>query len=69
MSNTVTEAVLFGTLVVVETEDNAYLGTLAINPDGRVAVRTGLVGHPPLLDLDEIEAVTPAAEHYAVVGA
>lgn len=59
---------LFGTLVVLETADAAYLGCLRLRPDGRIAVHTGIVGQPPVVALDDIEAVTPAREHPAVVG-
>lgn len=59
---------LLGTLVVVETDDNAYLGTLEARPDGHVAVRTGLAGRLVVLPIDAIVSVIPAHRHPAVVG-
>jgi len=50
-------------LVVVETDDDHYLGTLDTAPDGRLWVRTGRRGHPIRLHKDDVIAITPAAHH------
>jgi formylmethanofuran dehydrogenase subunit C len=51
-----------GELVVVETEDDWFLGTAEMN-DGQVIVRNGYVGRPTILAVEDIERVIPAAEH------
>lgn len=59
---------LHGALVVVETEDNHYIGVAQVSREG-ITVRTGLPGHPPTIPLFQVTDVTPAAEHPLVVGA
>ncbi|GAC1611399.1 MAG: hypothetical protein NVS3B26_24010 [Mycobacteriales bacterium] len=51
-----------GELVVVETEDDHYLGTAEVQ-DWLLALRSGYVGRPVLLDLDDVRSVTPAFDH------
>lgn len=60
-----------GELVVVEAGDTAYLGTLKPLPGRgrRVAVRSGRVGRPVVLRMDEIDSVRPAAGHPDVIDA
>lgn len=60
--------VLQDQLVVVETEDNHYIGVADVSWTG-ITVRTGLPGHPVTIPLFAVEDVTPAAEHPLVVGA
>jgi hypothetical protein len=48
--------------VVVETEDDWFLGTVVLTADG-VVVRTGLVGRPTVLAPEEVLRVVPAAEY------
>ncbi len=52
-----------GQVVVVETEDEHYLGMLDVDGDGWLRVRTGFRGHPHLVDPDEVVSVTLAADH------
>lgn len=57
--------------MVVETEDDAMLGTVEVRSTGRtsvVIVRSGYVGRPVMLDADEVLRVTPAVEHPDVSG-
>lgn len=49
-------------LMVVETEDNVYLGTLDVN-DGQVTIRTGMTGRPPVIAVEDVLEVTPAERH------
>ena len=58
---------LFGRLVVVETDRDAYIGTLEMQPDGKVAVCTGLAGRRPVLSFDDIDEVHDAMTHPDVV--
>lgn len=53
-------------LMVVETEDDRYLGTLDVKGK-QVTIRTGLQGRPKVLDLADVLDVTPAAGHPDVV--
>lgn len=54
-----------GEFVVVETDNDWYLGTLRLHA-GRVTVYTGYTGRPPVIDVLDIESVTAAADHAAV---
>lgn len=58
-----------GELVVVEVGPTAYLGTLKPLPGRgrRVSVRSGLVGRPVVLRMDDIDSVVPANGHPDVV--
>jgi hypothetical protein len=50
------------TLMVVETEDNVWLGT--VKREGEtLTIYTGFAGRPKVLHLDEVECMTPADEH------
>jgi hypothetical protein len=51
-----------GELVVVETDDDWFLGTAEVTPDA-VVIRTGFVGRPTLLALEDVVRVVPAAEY------
>ena len=51
------------TELVVETDDDHYLGVLDTAADGRFWVRTGRRGHPVRLHRDDVITITPAAEH------
>lgn len=57
-----------GELVVVETEDDLWLGTAEVLGETLV-VRSGYVGRPVVLDVDEVVSVLPATEHQAVLAA
>ena len=52
-----------GQVVVVETEDDHFLGLIDVDEQGWVRVRNGFRGHPHLIDPDEIVAVSLASEH------
>jgi hypothetical protein len=54
-----------GDLVVVETEDEQFLGTAEISDDCLV-VRPGYVGRPLRVPLTEVIRVTLASEHDGV---
>lgn len=51
-----------GEMVVVETEDNQYLGFVEDQGD-TVIIRNGLRGHPVMLQRTEIESIAPAQGH------
>lgn len=56
-----------GELFVLETYDgHAYLGELAFET-GYVTVRTGYVGRPPVIAMDDVAEIVPAALHADVV--
>lgn len=51
-----------GELVVVETEDALHLGMAEVS--GNVLIlRSGFVGRPLLIPLDEVESILPASTH------
>lgn len=54
-----------GEIVVVETEDDWYLGTAEMT-DGAVIVRNGYVGRPVVLDVNDIQSIIPAQLHPGV---
>lgn len=56
-----------GELVVVETENDLYLGTAEVL-DGQLVVRSGFVGRPVVLNVQDVERITPAAEHPDLAG-
>ena len=56
------ELLAHGEIVVVETDDELFLGTCEIL-DGHAIVRSGYVGRPVLIALDDVEAITPADVH------
>ncbi len=61
-------AAYHGEFVVVETEDTLYLGTIRVDRRrGQLTVYTGFTGRPPIIALSDVEGVTPAADHPAVV--
>lgn len=51
-----------GELLVVETKDDWFLGTVEVLPDALV-VRSGFVGRPVVLRHEDVLRVTPAFEH------
>jgi hypothetical protein len=51
-----------GELLVVETDDDWFLGTVDVLPDVLV-VRRGFVGRPVLVAHEGVVRVTPAGEH------
>ncbi|MCU1593419.1 MAG: hypothetical protein JWO12_811 [Frankiales bacterium] len=51
-----------GELVVVETEDELHLGMAEVLGDVLV-LRSGYVGRPLLVPLEEVESVVPASTH------
>lgn len=56
-----------GRLVVVETESNAWIGTLHRDGADKVKVMTGLQGHPVSIAREDIVEVILADEHPLVV--
>ena len=50
-----------GELVVVETEDDWFLGTVEVAGDALI-VRSGFVGRPVVLSPEEVVRIVPAAE-------
>jgi hypothetical protein len=56
-------ALFGGSLVVVETEDDHFLGYLDVEADGALRLRSGFRGHPFLLDPDEVVSIHLAAGH------
>lgn len=54
-----------GELVVVETEDDWYLGAAEVTPDGLI-VRSGFVGRPVVLAHEDVVRVVPASEYVDV---
>ena len=51
-----------GSLLVVEAADDVVLGTAEVVGDSLV-VRSGYRGHPTVLELADVERITPADEH------
>lgn len=62
-STTHSTTLFAGQVVVVETEDEHFLGMLDVDEEGWFRVRTGFRGHPHLVDPDEVVSVTLATEH------
>ena len=56
------EFLAHGEIVVVETEDDAFLGTAEI-VGGRIVIRSGYVGRPVLVAVGDVVAVIPAQWH------
>ena len=50
-------------LVVVETEEDHFLGMVDLLPNGIVRVRSGFRGHPHLLSADEVISIVLAEDH------
>ena len=50
-------------LVVVETEEDHFLGQVDLLPDGVVRVRSGFRGHPHLLDAQDVTSIVRAEDH------
>ena len=55
-----------GQLVVVETEEDMFLGVLDVGPAGQLRIRNGFRGHPHLLDPAEVAAITLASDHPSI---
>jgi len=51
-----------GQIVVVETEDDWFLGTAELTLDA-IVVRSGFVGRPTVLSHEDVVRVVPAWEH------
>ena len=51
-----------GQLLVIETDDDAYLGTAQVDGDSLV-VRSGNVGRPTILAITDVQRITVASEH------
>lgn len=51
-----------GELVVVETDDDWYLGTAEVTPEALI-VRTGFVGRPTVLAHEDVVRVVAAVEY------
>lgn len=56
-----------GELVVVETDEDAFLGTAEFT-DSWLVLRNGYVGRPTLIAPEEVRRITPAFEHPDVEG-
>lgn len=52
-----------GELLVIETDDDAYLGTVEVARGGQLIVRSGYVGRPVVLAADDVVALTTADAH------
>lgn len=50
-----------GELVVVETEDDLWLGTVEV-VGATFVIRSGYVGRPVVVDVDDVLSVVPANE-------
>ena len=55
-----------GQIVVVETEDDWFLGTAEM-ADGTIVVRSGFVGRPVVLDAELVQSIIPAQQHPSVL--
>ena len=55
-----------GKFVVVETTDDTFLGTLELLGTDHALVRTGFVGRPPVVLVDDIVDITLASRHPGV---
>jgi hypothetical protein len=51
-----------GEVVVLETEDDLHLGTAEIHGDVLI-LRSGYVGRPLLIPVEDVESVMPASTH------
>lgn len=51
-----------GELLVVETEDDWFLGSVEVRADVLI-VRSGFVGHPVVLEHEDVVRITPVEEH------
>jgi hypothetical protein len=51
-----------GELVVVETEDDWFLGTAELTSDS-VVIRNGFVGRPAVLAHEDVHRIVPAREY------
>ena len=51
-----------GEVLVVTTDEDQFLGTVEI-VDGMAVIRSGYVGRPVLVPVEDIVAVQPAHEH------
>ncbi len=51
-----------GELMVVETDDDLFLGTVEVRGDALV-IRDGFVGRPTLVDVNDVVGLTLAYEH------
>ena len=51
-----------GELLVVETADDWFMGTVEVTTDGAI-MRTGYVGRPTVLALEDIVRIAPAWEY------
>lgn len=54
-----------GELMVVETDDDLFLGTVEVRGDALV-IRDGFVGPPTLVDVNDVVGLTLAYEHLDV---
>ncbi len=62
--NTGRSTTLFsGQVVVVETEEDQFLGFLDVDSEGWMRVRSGFRGHPHLIDPEDVVSVCLASEH------
>ncbi len=52
-----------GQVVVLETEDDHFLGMVDVDSDGWFRVRSGFRGHPHLVDPDDVVSVSLATQH------
>jgi hypothetical protein len=51
-----------GVLVVIDTEDNRWLGAVQLDGDF-VTVITGRAGRRPIIDVEDVDAVHVALQH------
>jgi hypothetical protein len=55
-----------GEVVVVETEDDVFVGTAEFVGDS-VVVRSGFRGHPVVIPVGELVSINPASGHEDIV--
>ncbi len=59
-----------GEFVVVETENDWYLGTVRLDIENQqLTVYSGLTGRPPVIPLDDVQDIVRAHKHPAIAAA
>jgi hypothetical protein len=59
---TMTSMLASGQIVVVETDEDRFLGTAEVVGE-QLVVRSGFVGRPVIVELSDVERITPVDEH------
>lgn len=58
-----------GAFVIVETDEETYLGVLSYPTSHTLRITTGLPGRPVILQAADVDAITPAENHPDVIPA